>query len=182
VFNGLGNRLSGQLARQGGRARLAVQDVTRRSPEAGRSAVPWTRQAGQTGDSKRPPGSLAEWPLRQTAGAFRFHSSCYQNEQRGLWFPTLGHSLQESSGPPDDRLLNPAWLRRFSHCCAARAHRLWPAGGRIADRLSQPDRLEILEHANAASAGRSRRSSAVPISHWTTVRFCNGCPAGIHAG
>jgi hypothetical protein len=27
-----------------------------------------------------------------------------------------------------------------------------------------------------------RRSSAVPISHWTTVRFCNGCPAGIQAG
>ena len=23
----------------------------------------------------------------------------------------------------------------ISHCCAARAHRLWPAGGRIADRL-----------------------------------------------
>ena len=24
--------------------------------------------------------------------------------------------------------------------------------------------------------------SAAPISPWTTVRFCNGCPVGIHAG
>jgi hypothetical protein len=30
--------------------------------------------------------------------------------------------------------------------------------------------------------GQRRRLSAVPISHWTTVFFCNGCPAGIHAG
>src|SRR5262249_45651009 len=27
-----------------------------------------------------------------------------------------------------------------------------------------------------------RRSSTVPISHWATVHFCNGCSAGIHAG
>jgi hypothetical protein len=28
--------------------------------------------------------------LRRTAGAFRFHSPCYQNAYRCLWFPTLG--------------------------------------------------------------------------------------------
>jgi hypothetical protein len=37
---------------------LRYRTVTRRSPEAGRSAVRWTRQERQTGDSKRPPGSF----------------------------------------------------------------------------------------------------------------------------
>src|SRR5262249_47862299 len=29
--------------------------------------------------------------------------------------------------------------------------------------------------------GQRRRLSSVPISHWTTVRFCDRCPAGSHA-
>jgi hypothetical protein len=27
-----------------------------------------------------------------------------------------------------------------------------------------------------------RRLSQAPVSHWITVRFCNGCPGGAHAG
>jgi hypothetical protein len=35
---------------------------------------------------------------------------------------------------------------------------------------------------NCGELGQGRRLSAVPVSRWTTVLFCNGCPAGIHAG
>jgi hypothetical protein len=59
-----------------GRVRPAVRGATRRPPAPGSLSRPLNRASqGQAGHNKRPLGSLAEWPLRRTAGALRFHSS-----------------------------------------------------------------------------------------------------------
>jgi hypothetical protein len=45
------------------------------------------------GDSKRPLGSLGRVAFETNCRVFRFHSPCYWNEHRRLWFPTLGPIL-----------------------------------------------------------------------------------------
>ena len=114
----------------GGSRSPCGQDVTRRSPEAGRSAVRWTRQAGQTGDSKRPPGSL---------GRVAFETNC-----RSVPVPFVLLSKRTARSLVPDAGTSPS----ISHCCAARAHRLWPAGGRIADRLMLGFDRKIPPHAS----------------------------------
>jgi hypothetical protein len=62
-------------------------------------------------------------PANRELGRVAFETNCRsvpvpfvllsKTNSEGLWFPTLGHSLQESLGPSDDRLLNPTWLRRY---------------------------------------------------------------------
>ena len=43
--------------------------------------------------------------------------------------------------------------------------------------------LELYQPAETLTHWRPRLSlSQAPISHWITVRFCNGCPGGAHAG
>jgi hypothetical protein len=123
--------------------------VTRRSPEAGRSAVRWTRQERQTGDSKRPPGSF---------GRVAFETNC-----RSVPVPFVllskrtTRSLVPDAGTSPSRKVRGRLMTDFSillgsdgisHCCAARAHRLWPAGGRIADRLMLGFDRKIPPHAS----------------------------------
>src|SRR5260370_39116945 len=46
-------------------------------------------------------------------------------------------------------------------------------------QLTNGDRLFLYQTAETLTHLRHRpRPSKAPISHWTTVRFCNGCPSG----
>ena len=43
--------------------------------------------------------------------------------------------------------------------------------------------MSLYQPAETLTHWRHRLSlSQAPISHWITVRFCNGCPGGAHAG
>jgi len=94
--------------------------------------------------------------------------------------------------------LPPCWPARILRLDVGRRDELAPLLGLVGDQVSKlggrerkrgatPNRLDGRQGWNARSdqlyqtaeslthLRERRRLSAAPISHWTTVRFCNGC-------